>query len=133
MIGINETICTERDFRRLLTFKLKCIVKEEKTDETKLTRLILKLIGSSVCWSEFTWTGTDKKANFSELEALFPTADAFNTLKSCVQQRTKSAAEFEAKKRPNNGETENSDSNTMTDPNGNNNLLDLPDMQLQVE
>lgn len=105
--GINETICTEHDFKRLLTFKLKCIVKEERTNEIILTRLILRLIGSSGCWSEFTWTGTDKKANFSELEALiqvittvvecqFPTADAFKTLKSCVQQRTKSAAEFES-------------------------------------
>lgn len=144
LIGINETICTDRDFRRLLTFKLKCIAKEEKTDETKLTRLILKLVGSSGCWSEFTWTGTDKKANFSELEALiqvittvvecqFPTVDAFKILKSCVQQRAKSAAEFEAKKRLNNGETENSDTNTMTEPNGNDNSIDLPDIQLQVE
>lgn len=129
LIEINETIRTERDFKRRLTSKLKCIAKEKKENETKVTRLLLKSICSSICLSDFTWLGTEKKGSFSELEALievmtsvvefyFPGCDAFKTVKQVVQQRTKSAAEAEKQlKNPSDVlESEYLGANNSTDP-----------------
>ncbi len=128
LIETNNTIRTDRDYKLRLVSKLERIISNENATEDKIIRQLLKAIGTSLCFSEFTWFGTEKKANFSELEALigvmttiverqFPKCDGYKAVKRVVQQRTKSAAEFEAKRRVNvNAVEENLDSDDINPP-----------------